>query len=62
MIVQSNTFFVLRVIEHEVDTRGFEQLENDSIFEHRWWRREDLRATADSVYPRCLVELLDRVA
>jgi 8-oxo-dGTP pyrophosphatase MutT (NUDIX family) len=62
MIVQSNTFFVLRVVAHEVDTQGFEQLETDSILEHRWWHREDLRATTDSVYPRCLVELLDRVA
>ncbi|MCU1595695.1 MAG: MutT/nudix-family hydrolase [Frankiales bacterium] len=62
MIVQSNTFFLLRVVEHEVDTKGFQQLETDSILEHRWWRREDLRTTTDSVYPRCLVELLDRVA
>lgn len=62
MIVQSNTFFLLRVVEHEVDTQGFEQLESDSIVEHRWWPREDLRTTQDSVYPRCLVELLDRVA
>lgn len=62
MIVQSNTFFLLRVVEHEVDTQGFEQLESDSIVEHRWWPRDDLRTTQDSVYPRCLVELLDRVA
>ena len=60
-IVQSNTFFLLRIPGHDVDTGGFEQLESDSIVEHRWWHRDDLRATADSVYPRSLVELLDRV-
>ena len=62
VIVQRNTFFLLRVPSHEVDTVGFNQLENDSIVEHRWWPLGDLRTTADSVYPRCLVELLDRVA
>lgn len=57
-IVQSNTFFVLRVDAHDVDTVGFNDLENRSIFEHRWWTREDLRATGDQVYPASLLELL----
>ena len=57
-IVQSNTFFVLRVDAHEVDTVGFNDLENRSILEHRWWSLADLRATSDSVYPRCLLDLL----
>ena len=61
-IVQRNTFFVLRVDAHEVDISGFEELESSSIVEHRWWDRADLRATGDSVYPRGLVDLLDRLA
>lgn len=61
-ITQHHTFFVLRVDAHEVDTSGFEALEASSIVEHRWWTRDELRATSDSVYPRDLVRLLDRVA
>ena len=61
-ITQQQTFFVLRVDAHEVDTTGFEELEASSIVEHRWWEREALRSTADVVYPLCLSELLDRVA
>jgi 8-oxo-dGTP pyrophosphatase MutT (NUDIX family) len=61
-IVQTNTFFLLRVDAHVVDTGGFEQLEHDSIFEHRWWAPEALRTTTDVFYPRGLVGLLDRLA
>ena len=59
---QHSTFFVLRVPTHEVDTSGFEELEASSIVEHRWWAREELRATPEVVYPRELGALLDRVA
>jgi 8-oxo-dGTP pyrophosphatase MutT (NUDIX family) len=62
LIVQTNTFFLLRVVAHEVDTGGFEQLEYDSIVEHRWWGRDALRSTSEVFYPRALVELLDRCA
>ena len=61
-LLQHSTFFVLRVDAHDVDTSGFEELEASSIVEHRWWDRDDLRTTADVFYPRCLNELLDRVA
>lgn len=61
-VAQQQTFFVLRVDGHEVDTSGFEALEASSIVEHRWWDRETLRATGEVVYPLCISELLDRVA
>jgi 8-oxo-dGTP pyrophosphatase MutT (NUDIX family) len=57
-IVQRNTFFRLRIDAHDVDTAGFNDLENSSIVEHRWWTADELRATSDSIYPRCLLELL----
>ncbi|MDP9101498.1 MAG: NUDIX domain-containing protein [Actinomycetota bacterium] len=59
--VQWQQFFLLRVDGHDVDTRGFEQLEADSIVEHRWWDRAALRTTGDAVFPLCLVQLLDRL-
>ena len=59
---QAEQFFFVRVDAHAVDTRGFTPLELRSVVEHRWWNRADLRATADTVYPEGLVELLDRLA
>lgn len=55
---QHSTFFLARVDSHEVDVSGFEEVEATSIFEHRWWRVEELRATSEVVYPECLAELL----
>jgi 8-oxo-dGTP pyrophosphatase MutT (NUDIX family) len=60
--LQHSTFFVLRVASHVVDISGFQELEASSIVEHRWWSRDALRVTDETVYPGCLVELLDRVA
>ncbi len=59
--VQWQEFFLLRVDSHDVDTAGFEQLEADSIVEHRWWGRDDLRETTDELYPVGLADLLDRL-
>lgn len=61
-ITQHHTFFVLRIDAHDVNTSGFEELEASSIVEHRWWTRDDLRVTTDTVFPRDLAALLDRVA
>ncbi|WP_018685915.1 NUDIX hydrolase [Actinokineospora enzanensis] len=41
-----------------VDTSGFTDLETATIAEHRWWTVDDLRSTADTVYPVQLAELL----
>jgi 8-oxo-dGTP pyrophosphatase MutT (NUDIX family) len=60
-LAQHSTFFLLRVDAHEVDTSGFEELEASSIVEHRWWTREELRTTVDTVYPEGLADLLDRL-
>jgi 8-oxo-dGTP pyrophosphatase MutT (NUDIX family) len=61
-IAQHSTFFLLRVDAHDVDTSGFEELEASAIVEHRWWPRDDLRATSELVYPAGLNDLLDRLA
>ncbi len=60
--VQWQEFFLLAISDpHDVDTTGFEQLEVDSIVEHRWWRRADLRSSDQEIYPFGLSELLDRL-
>ncbi|MCA1710701.1 MAG: NUDIX domain-containing protein [Actinobacteria bacterium] len=58
---QDNHFFATRVAAHDVVTVGFTDLEEQFVLEHRWWTREDLRTTADTVYPPSLVQVLDRL-
>lgn len=58
---QTEDFFALRVDAHDVDTSGFTELEVSAVLGHRWWSPEDLRGTAERVYPRELPELLERL-
>jgi 8-oxo-dGTP pyrophosphatase MutT (NUDIX family) len=51
-------FFVASTDTTEVDTSGFNQIELDTIDEHRWWSAADLRSTTDTVYPVQLADLL----
>jgi 8-oxo-dGTP pyrophosphatase MutT (NUDIX family) len=51
-------FFVASTEKTEVDTSGFNQIELDTIDEHRWWSAADLRSTTDTVYPVQLADLL----
>ncbi len=45
-----------------VDTSGFTEVEVATITEHRWWSADQLRATAETVYPVQLAELLPAVS
>jgi 8-oxo-dGTP pyrophosphatase MutT (NUDIX family) len=42
----------------DVDTAGFTDLENRTVRGHRWWSADDLRRTAETIYPLQLAELL----
>ena len=59
---QSEDFFLLRVVAHEVDSTGFTALEHSAVLGHRWWPRTELRTTDQRVYPVELPDVLDRVA
>lgn len=59
---QTEDFFLLRVVAHEVDSAGFTPLELSAVLGHRWWPRAELRATDERVYPVELPDVLDRVA
>jgi 8-oxo-dGTP pyrophosphatase MutT (NUDIX family) len=58
---QSEQFFLARVDAHDVDTAGFSPLEVASVVEHRWWRVDQLRSTAETVHPVGLADLLSRL-
>jgi 8-oxo-dGTP pyrophosphatase MutT (NUDIX family) len=55
---QDETFFKVRVAAFEVDVREWTDIERRSMFEHRWWTRDELAATSDTVYPEGLADLL----
>lgn len=59
---QTEDFFLLRVVAHEVDSAGFSALELSAVLGHRWWSRAELRRTDERVYPVELPDVLDRVA
>lgn len=51
-------FFYASVDGLDVDTSGFNDVEESSITGHRWWSAEELEAAEDTVYPVQLAELL----
>lgn len=58
---QSEEFYLARVDAHDVDTAGFTPLEESFVLGHRWWTRDELRTTSDTVFPEGLADLLDRL-
>ena len=38
----------------EVDTSGFDEIEQRAVLGHRWWTVPDLAATEDTVHPAAL--------
>lgn len=57
---QDQQFFLLRVAGWQVDTTGFEQVERDTIDEHRWWTVAELERTAELIFPTDLPAVLRR--
>lgn len=55
---QDEVFFRVSVAGFEVDNREWTDLERRLMLEHRWWTREELAATIETVYPEGLVDLL----
>jgi 8-oxo-dGTP pyrophosphatase MutT (NUDIX family) len=58
---QEQQFYALRVSAWQVDTAGFNQIERNSIDDHRWWTVDELESTDERVYPVELAELVRRV-
>ncbi|MFI1445398.1 NUDIX hydrolase [Streptomyces fructofermentans] len=56
---QVEKYFLTRVCAADVDPARASQ--PDNIREHRWWTLAELRATAQTVYPRDLADLLTGV-
>ncbi|MEU5561854.1 NUDIX hydrolase [Micromonospora musae] len=59
---QEQEFFLVRVPSWEVDTAGFNDIEQASVTGHRWWSAAELTASDEVYYPRDLLDILSRVA
>jgi 8-oxo-dGTP pyrophosphatase MutT (NUDIX family) len=55
---QEQEFFLVRIGTWQVDTAGFEEVERNSVDDHRWWTVDELTATQERYYPRNLLDLL----
>lgn len=58
---QTETFFAVTTARFTPTTDGWEEVEQRSLLESRWWTVEDLRATDETVYPGELAEVLRAV-
>ncbi|ADP84798.1 NUDIX hydrolase [Pseudofrankia inefficax] len=57
--VQQESFFVVRLPERvDVDAAAWTDLERKSTLDWRWWTVDEVRATAETVYPRRLASLV----
>lgn len=60
-IAQDEEFFLVRCQSFEPDAAGWTDVERQVVEEHRWWTREKLRNTGDTLYPEDLADLLDQL-
>lgn len=58
---QEQEFFLVRVPSWEVDTTGFNDVEQASVTGHRWWSAAELASSGERYYPGDLPALLSRV-
>src|SRR3712207_6227450 len=58
---QSEDYFLLRTAAFSAAPTAHSDLEMMAVLGTRWWSREELRGTAERVYPEELVEVLDRL-
>jgi len=60
--VYRDDYFRHRVEAHDIDNSGMEEWERTHHGGHRWWSRDELATTTETVYPPTLASLLDELA
>jgi 8-oxo-dGTP pyrophosphatase MutT (NUDIX family) len=55
---QREVFFRVVVDPFDIDTSHWTDIERIAMVEHRWWTRDELRATAERFFPENLIELV----
>jgi 8-oxo-dGTP pyrophosphatase MutT (NUDIX family) len=59
VVEQDEVFLGVTVPAFEVDVSGHTEEERLTMTEHRWWTREDLATTSETVWPAALLYLWD---
>ncbi|WP_425461026.1 NUDIX hydrolase [Leekyejoonella antrihumi] len=60
IVHQTEVFFALRVEHFDIDTSGYTEEERRTIAAAHWWTRPELEQTPHDVWPRNLLDFLDR--
>lgn len=58
MVSADERFFLIRVGELQVSTQFWSDLERETMADHRWWSRADLKSADELFYPENLIEML----
>ena len=58
---QHEHFFAVRVDRFEPDVRGWTEIEQRSMSEHRWWTSAEIAASDETFFPKDLVARLDAI-
>ena len=61
VVEQDEVFLGVTVAPFEVDVAGHTAEERLTMTEHRWWTREELATTGESVWPAAVGDLWDRM-
>jgi 8-oxo-dGTP pyrophosphatase MutT (NUDIX family) len=61
VVDQQEVFFGLTVAAFDVDDAGHTEEERITMTRHRWWTRDELAGTTETVWPAELLELWDRM-
>ncbi|MCI4012388.1 NUDIX domain-containing protein [Brevibacterium sp. ZH18] len=57
---QLETYFAFRTTEDiELEDAVWTDIEKRSLLEFRWWSRDELMTTTDTIYPKNLLSLMD---
>jgi 8-oxo-dGTP pyrophosphatase MutT (NUDIX family) len=58
---QSEAFFAVNVEAFTPQHHGWDEVEQRALLDHRWWSVDELRTTAETVYPSELAEVVQAV-
>jgi 8-oxo-dGTP pyrophosphatase MutT (NUDIX family) len=61
IVEQDEVFLGVVVAPFDVDVAGHTEEERLTMTEHRWWTREELASTSESVWPTVVGDLWDRM-
>ena len=53
-------YFIVKTTRFDVSSAGWDDIERQSIVQHRWWSLDELIDTHETVHPAGLAELIVR--